>query len=148
MPGRRGIFLSTNKQTIHDVKKKRRLPASWINSHRKAIKISEEKRKQPRVDCDCLAIIAGFSGNARVTDASLGGCFVEFGSGLSSRVKIGKIFKLAVKFPTENQMIDFKAKIIRADKRGLGRQFVALKQHEMEALKRFFDFAKETQPLF
>jgi c-di-GMP-binding flagellar brake protein YcgR len=139
--------MSTNKQTIQDVQKKRSLPVSWINSHRKVGRVSQDKRKQPRVDCDCLAVIASYSGNARLTDISLGGCFVALGSG-SSGVQIGKIFNLAVKFPTEDRILDFKAKIIRADKRGLACQFVALKQHEREALQRFFDFAKETQPLF
>lgn len=141
--------MSTNKQTIPEVKKKRILPNSWINSHRKADRVSQDKRKQPRVDCDCVAVIAGSSVNARVTDFSLDGCFVEFGSGLSPKLEIGKTYKLSVKFPTENRIHDFKARIVRTDaKRGMACQFVALKNHELDALQRFFHFVRETQPLY
>jgi c-di-GMP-binding flagellar brake protein YcgR len=143
----KGGLISTNKQTIVHVRKKQGLPVSWINSHRKAHRISQEKRKQPRVDCDCVALVAGYSVEARVTDLSLGGCFIAFGSGLSSKLQTGKTFELAVMFPTENKIHEFKAKIIRTEKRGLACQFADLKRHDVEALQRFFDFAKETQPL-
>ncbi len=140
--------MSANKQTIPDVKKKRRLSTSWINSHRKYVRVSQENRKYPRVDCDCPTVIAGYSGNAGVTDFSFGGCFVECESSFSSELEIGKVINMAVKFPTENKMLDFKVKVIRVGNRGMACKFLELKQRKIEALKRFFDFVKEIQPLY
>jgi hypothetical protein len=70
--------MSTNKQTATVVEKERRRPASWNNSHRKHIRVSEEKWKDPRGGYDCPAIIKGYSDNSIVTDFSFDGCFVEF----------------------------------------------------------------------
>ena len=140
--------MTIKEQTMPHVKKKHGVTTSWINSTRKSVKVSQEKRKYPRVDCDCPSIITGYSGNVRVTDFSFGGCFVECESGFSSKLGIGKVINLAVKFPTENQVLDFKVKVIRAGKRGMACKFVELKQQKIDALERFFDFVKEIQPLF
>ena len=140
--------MSTNKQTNIGAEKKHRPSVSWINSHRRATGASQEKRKYPRVDCDCPAIVEGYSGVCRVTDFSFGGCFVECQSNFSSKLETGKLINLAVKFPTENEMLDFKIKVIRAGNRGIACKFEKLNQPKIDALKRFFSFSKETQPIF
>ena len=145
--GREGS-LSRSEQKIGNGKKKGKLPTSWINSRRKVFKATQERRKHPRVDCDCPAIVQGFSGRARVTEISPVGWFVECESGFSSKLQIGQRLNLIVKFPTEDETLDLRVKVTRAENCGIACELVALERRHTEALQRFFDFVKETQPLF
>jgi len=140
--------LSRRKQKIGNGKKKGKFPASWINSRRKVFEATQERRKHPRVDCDCPAIVQGFSGRARVSEISPAGWFVECESGFSSKLQVGQPLNLIVKFPTEDETIDLRVKVTRAENRGIACELVALERHHTDALQRFLDFVKETQPLF
>jgi hypothetical protein len=140
--------LSSNEHKIGNGKKKGKFPTSWIDSRRKVFKASQERRKHPRVDCDCPAIVQGSSGRARVTEISPVGWFVECESGFSSNLQIGQRLNLIVKFPTEDETLNLKIKVSRAENRGIACELVALERHHTEALLRFLDFVKETQPLF
>jgi len=145
--GREGS-LSRSEQKIGNGKKKGKFPTSWINSRRKVFKATQERRMHPRVDCDCPAIVQGFSGRARVSEISPAGSFVECEGGLSSEFQIGQTLNLVVKFPTEDETLDLRVKVTRAENRGIACELVALERRHTEALQRFFDFVKETQPLF
>jgi len=138
----------TSQQKIGNGEKREKFPPSWIDSQRKVFKATQERRKHPRVDCDCPAIVQGFSGRARVTEISPAGWFVECDNGFSSNLQIGQTLNLIVKFPTEDETLDLKVKVSRAENRGIACELVTLKRHHTEALLRFLDFAKETQPLF
>ena len=140
--------LSRSEQKIGKGKKRGKFPISWINSRRKVFKATQERRKHPRVDCDCPAIVQGFSGRARVTEISPVGWFVECESGFSSKLQIGQRLNLIVKFPTQDETLDLKVKVSRAENHGIACELLALERHHTEALLRFLDFVKETQPLF
>jgi hypothetical protein len=146
-PDGREESLSSNEHKIGHGKKKRKFSTSWIDSRRKVFKTTQERRKHPRVDCDCPAIVQGFSGRARVTEISPVGWFVECESDFSSRLQIGQRLNLIVKFPTQDETLDLKVKVSRAENRGIACKLVALERHHTEALLRFLDFVKETQPL-
>ena len=140
--------LPRNERKIDNGKKKGKFPTSWIDSSRKVFKPTQERRKHPRVDCDCPAIVQGFSGRARVSEISPAGWFVECESGFSSKLQVGQPLNLIVKFPTEDETIDLRVKVTRAENRGIACELVALERHHTDALQRFLDFVKETQPLF
>ena len=146
--GGREESLSRNEHRIDNGKKKGKFPTSWIDSRRKVFKANEERRKHPRVDCDCPAIVQGFSGRARVSEISPAGSFVECEGGLSSEFQVGQTLNLVVKFPTEDETLDLKVKVTRAENRGIACELVAPERRHVEAIQRFFDFVKETQPLF
>jgi hypothetical protein len=145
---RREESLSRNEQKIANGKRMGKFPTSWIDSPRKVFKPAQERRKHPRVDCDCPAIVQGFSGTARVTEISPLGWFVECKGGFSSNLQIGQTLNLVVKFPTEDETLDLKVRVTRTENRGIACKLVAPKRHNTEALLRFLDFVKETQPLF
>jgi len=63
-------------------------------------------------------------------------------------LQIGQKLNLIVKFPTEDETLDLKVKVTRAENPGIACEFVALERHHKEAILRFLDFVKETQPLF
>lgn len=140
--------MSRNEHRIDNGKKKGKSPTSWIDSRRKVFKATQERRKHPRVDCDCPAIVQGFSGRARVSEISPAGSFVECEGGLSSEFQVGQTLNLVVKFPTEDETLDLIVKVTRAENRGIACELVAPEQRHTEAIQRFFDFIKETQPLF
>ena len=144
----REASLSRGEHKIGNGKKKGKLSTSWINSRRKVFEATQERRKHPRVDCDCPAIVQGFSGRARVTEISPVGWFVECEGGFPSKLRIGQRLNLIVKFPTEDETLDLKVKVTREENRGIACKLVALERHHTEALLRFLDFVKETQPLF
>lgn len=144
----REASLSRGEHKIGNGKKKGKFPTSWINSSRKVFEATQERRQHPRVDCDCPAIVQGFSGRARVSEISPAGWFVECESGFSSKLQVGQTLNLIVKFPTEDETLDLRVKVTRAEDRGIACELVALERHHTEALLRFLDFVKETQPLF
>jgi hypothetical protein len=63
-------------------------------------------------------------------------------------LQVGQTLNLIVKFPTEDETLDLRAKVMRAENRGIACELVALERHHTEALLRFLDFVKDTQPLF
>jgi hypothetical protein len=140
--------LLTKRQTIKREKPKTKIAESWIDSRRVTTTVPQEKREHPRIDCDCPTTIGGYSFKARITDLSMSGCFVECDEKLAITLEIGRELNLAIKFATENRVLDLKAKVTRVTNRGTAFEFVSLTEQHVKALQRFFDFAKETQPLF
>lgn len=139
---------SRNGHRIDNGRKQGKSPASWIDSSRKVFEPAQERRKHPRVDCDCPAILQGFSGKARLAEISPAGWFVECESGFASNLRVGQTISLIVKFPTEDETLDLKVKISRAENRGVACELLAPERRHTEALLRFLDFVKDTQPLF
>jgi hypothetical protein len=140
--------LTSKQQIIKKESPKDSTASSWIDSRRVAATVFQEGRDHPRIDCDCPTSIAGYSFKARITDFSISGCFVECDEKLAVTQHIGKTLNLAIKFATEDQVLDLQAKVARVTNRGIACEFVSLTAQHLKALRRFFDFAKETQPLF
>ena len=120
---------------------------SWLDCRRKSKVVRKEKRKDPRVEFHCLAIIEGFYGEKRVTDISLGGVFVECESELIPSFHIGQELRLLIKLPAEDDLIKVDAQIVNVTERGIGCKFIELGRKCEDAIQQTFNLAKHTLPI-
>jgi len=120
---------------------------SWLDCRKKTAEVREEKRKDPRVEFHCLAIIEGFHGEKRITDISLGGVFVECESELIRRFHVGQKLRLLIKLPAEDDLIKVNAQIVNVTERGIGCKFMELGRKCEDAIQRTFNLAKHTLPI-
>ena len=113
-----------------------------IRSEKK--KVKNERRRDPRLEFHCNAMVQGIDGILTITDISLGGIFIEIGE--IDKVAVGKIVTINVKLPTETQAVRFKAKVVNQTNRGIGCQFISLEKWEKEAICLCFEYFKDTLP--
>lgn len=121
---------------------------SWLDCRRKTKVVTKEKRKDPRVEFHCLAIIEGFYGEKRITDISLGGAFVELEEELIPRFHVGQELKLLIKLPAEDDLIKVNAQIVNVTERGIGCKFMELNRKCEDAIQLTFNLAQHTLPIF
>lgn len=107
-------------------------------------KVTHERRKDPRLEFHCNAMVQGIDGILTITDISLGGVFIEIGE--LDNIAIGKMVTINVKLPTETQAVRFKAKVVNKTDRGIGCQFISLENWEKEAICLCFEYFKDTLP--
>ncbi|MCG6908679.1 MAG: PilZ domain-containing protein [Deltaproteobacteria bacterium] len=107
-------------------------------------KVSVERREHPRLELHCTASVLGLTGVQKITDISLGGIFIE--AEIPGKLKLGQTIVVNTKLPTERSAIKFKAKIVSQTKRGIGCRFIALKDHERDAICLCFEMYKDTLP--
>ena len=108
------------------------------------IKVKVDRREHPRIELHCDATVLGLKGIQKITDLSLGGIFIE--ANISGKVKIGQIITISTKLPSERKAITFKAKIASQTDRGIGCQFVSLKDSERDAICLCYELFKDTLP--
>jgi Tfp pilus assembly protein PilZ len=120
---------------------------SWLDCRTKSKVVTKEKRKDPRVEFHCLAIIEGFHGEKRITDISLGGVFVECESELIKRFYVGQGLKLLIKLPAEDDLIKVHTQIVNVTERGIGCKFIELGRKCEDAIQQTFNLAKHTVPI-
>jgi hypothetical protein len=106
--------------------------------------VTNERRKDPRLEFHCNAMVQGIDGMLTITDISLGGVFIEVGE--LDKIEIGKMVAINVKLPTETQAVRLKAKVVNKTNRGMGCQFVSLNDREKEAICLCFEYFKDTLP--
>lgn len=106
--------------------------------------VSVERRKHPRLELHCNATVLGLTGLQKITDISLGGIFIE--AKIPDKVKIGQIITVNTKLPTEKSVIKFKAKVVSQLERGIGCQFISLKDSDRDAICLCFEMFKDTLP--
>jgi Tfp pilus assembly protein PilZ len=120
---------------------------SWLDCRRKSKVVRKEKRKDPRVEFHCLAIIEGFYGEKRITDISLGGVFVELEEELIPSFHIAQELRLLIKLPAEDDLIKVDAQIVNVTERGIGCKFIELSRKVEDAIQQTFNLAKHTLPI-
>ena len=113
-----------------------------IRSEKK--KVKHERRKDPRLEFHCNAMVQGVDGILTITDISLGGIFIEISE--LNKIELGKMVTINVKLPTETQAVRFKAKVVNRTNRGIGCQFISLEDREREAICLCFEYFKDTLP--
>ncbi|WP_372680823.1 PilZ domain-containing protein [Desulfosarcina sp.] len=106
--------------------------------------VTKERRKDPRLEFHCNAMVQGIDGILTITDISLGGVFIEIGE--PYKITVGKMVTINAKLPTETQAVRFKAKVVNKTNRGIGCQFIALDDWEKEAICLCFEYFKDTLP--
>lgn len=106
--------------------------------------VRQERRKDPRLEFHCNAMVLGIDGVKTITDISLGGIFIEIDD--LDGIEIGQTMMINVKLPTESKTMRLKAKAINKNNRGVGCQFVSLKESQKDAICMCFEYFKDTLP--
>ena len=106
--------------------------------------VRQERRKDPRLEFHCNAMVLGLDGVKTITDISLGGIFIEVEE--LDRVEIGQTVIINVKLPTEANMLRFRAKVVNKTHRGIGCQFISLEESQKDAICLCFEYFKDTLP--
>lgn len=107
--------------------------------------VEYNKRRHVRLDFHCPALIGGLKGVKKVTDISIGGCFVELPD--NSVIKKGMLFDVLLKIPTLDEYIKTKSKAVFVSERGIGCQFVKLLPKYERAIKECIDLFEDTLPI-
>ena len=113
-----------------------------VRSEKRGVKV--ERRAHPRLELHCNTTIPGLKGIQKLTDISLGGCFIE--AKIPGKVKIGQIITVNATLPTERNQIKVKAKIVNQKERGIGCQFISLEDDARDAICSCFEMYKDTLP--
>ena len=113
-----------------------------LRSEKKSVK--QERRKDPRLEFHCDALVLGLDGIKAITDISLGGIFIEVGE--LDNVRIGQNVIINVKLPTEPKSLKFKARVVNKTNRGIGCQFISLEGSQRDAICMCFEYFKDTLP--
>ena len=116
-----------------------------VDCRSKHIRVSNERRKDPRLEFQCKVLLGDRKGALTVTDLSLGGIFVEVEE--KTGFELGSLVSIAVKFPTEQKAVLLKAKIVNVNKRGVGCRFVDLTQKKFVTIRNCFETFKDTLPV-
>lgn len=113
-----------------------------LRSEKKDVK--NERRKDPRLEFHCDAVVLGVDGINTITDISLGGMFIEVDE--VDKIEIGQSVKINVRLPTEPKAIRFNARVVNKNQRGIGCQFISLEDNQRDAICLCFEYFKDTLP--
>jgi hypothetical protein len=100
-----------------------------------------ERRRHKRVSVSLEARLEGLHSNypARVSDISIGGCYVE----TMAQVAIGETLRIEVKLPTENWLY-LRGEVLYVHHTvGFGIRFLQLSQLEMEILNNLISLSSD-----
>ena len=106
--------------------------------------VENERRKDPRLEFHCDAMVLGLDGITTITDISLGGVFIEVNE--LDRVDIGQTVIVNVKLPTERSAMRLQARVVNKTHRGIGCQFISLENSQRDAICLCFEYYRDTLP--
>ena len=108
-------------------------------------KVNHERRRYPRLELHCKALVQGLDGVFKVTDIGIGGVFIEPRESLI--VKIGQIASIQVKLPGEQRSIQLKVKFVSQNKKGIGCEFIDLGFDNKYTIDKCLDEFNHTLPI-
>jgi hypothetical protein len=116
-----------------------------VNFKRQHIKVKSNRRNNDRIEFHYPIVILGIDEEARILDFSPEGLYIEMHS--KKKLTIGRHVNLALKLPTEKEVLRLRAKIAYKDKNGIGCQLVDTTANIYESLERCFNIINATLPL-
>lgn len=116
-----------------------------VNLRRKHVKVKSERRNNDRIEFHYPIVILGIDEKAQILDFSPEGFFIEMHT--KANLPIGRHVNLALKLPTEKEVLRLRAKITYKDKNGIGCQLVDTTVKLYESLERCFNIINATLPL-
>lgn len=114
-----------------------------IRSEHRRVRV--ERRKYPRLEFHCDADVSGVQSILSIINISLGGVFIEASD--PDSINVGRTIMINTKLPSERHVIRLKAKVVRKTERGIGCQFIGLKEQVREAICTFLELFKGTLPV-
>ena len=115
-----------------------------VDLRSKKKEVENDKRKDPRLEFHCEVKVLGIDRTQKITDLSLGGIFIE--TNRAAEIRKGQIITVGTKLPTDKNVLKFKAKVIYQVNRGIGCEFIELKDREKQAICLCFEMFKDTLP--
>lgn len=116
-----------------------------VNLKRKYVKVKSERRNNDRIEFHYPIVILGIDEKAEILDFSPDGFFIEMHT--KANLPIGRHVNLALKLPTEKEVLRLRAKIAYKDKNGIGCKLVDTTIQLYESLERCFNIINSTLPL-
>jgi c-di-GMP-binding flagellar brake protein YcgR len=107
--------------------------------------MSQDKRKNPRIDFFLQVMIMGQPGLQKIKDFSLSGLLIQVKD--PSQFKEGDKIDLVMKLPDENDSVRVKARVIRVATEGIGVEFEDVPPKDAMALEYCFHVFKHTVPI-
>lgn len=116
-----------------------------VTLHRKHIRVKAERRNKSRIELHMPVVIFGVDNKAKIIDFSTNGFHIALSG--KSNLKTGRQINLALRFPSEKNVIKLKARVVYKDPKGIGCQFIELTPQLAQILDRSFDIFNATLPI-
>jgi hypothetical protein len=116
-----------------------------VNLKRQYLKVKKERRNNDRIEFHYPIVILGIDEKARILDFSPEGLYIEMRT--KKNLTIGRHVNLALKLPSEKEVLRLRAKIAYIDKNGIGCQLVDTTINVYESLERCFNIINSTLPI-
>ena len=107
--------------------------------------MSEDLRREPRIDFQLPLTIKGYDGKTRIRDFSMSGLFIELDE--PDRFARGDKVSLVLELPFANKPIVVQARVMRMNDEGIGVQFLDLYPEDRMELEQCFHLFKHTVPM-
>jgi len=116
-----------------------------LDTRSKLRKVVDEKRRHPRLELHCKAVVRGVDGIFTVTDISLGGVFIEPREPVI--VKIGQLTDMKIRLPEAANSIQVRVRFVNQTKRGFGCEFINLSPTAQDAIQDCIEAFRYTLPI-
>ena len=116
-----------------------------VKLKRQHLKVKSERRNNDRVEFHYPIVILGIDEKAEILDFSPEGFYIEMQAKVD--LPIGRHVNLALKLPTEKDVLRLRAKIAYKDKIGIGVKLVDTTPQLYETLERCFNIINATLPI-
>jgi len=116
-----------------------------VKLRRQFIDVDNDRRNNQRIEFHYPIVILGIDEKAQILDFSPEGFHIELSS--DQDLAIGRRINLALKLPTENSVLNIRAKVTYQDRSGIGCKLVDATPLIYASLERCFNIFNSTLPL-
>lgn len=116
-----------------------------VNLRRKHISVKAERRNNTRIEFHLPVVILGVDTKAQIVDFSLDGFHIALGK--KTTLAIGRHINLALRLPSEKNVLKIKAKVVYKDEKGIGCRFIDQTPQLQDVLERCFNIFNATLPI-
>ncbi|MGD9365102.1 MAG: PilZ domain-containing protein [Desulfobacteraceae bacterium] len=116
-----------------------------VKLRRQYIDVTTDRRTSQRIEFHYPIVILGIDENAQILDFSPDGFYVELSS--KRDLAIGRRLNLALRLPTEQDVLKIRARVAYKDAAGIGCQLVDTTPKLYASLERCFNIFNATLPI-
>lgn len=107
--------------------------------------VPSERRRNQRIEFHYPVVILGIDENAQILDFSTDGFYIELKS--KKELSIGRHINLALRLPTDSDVLKLRARVAYKDASGIGCQLVDTSPKLYASLERCFNIFNATLPI-
>jgi hypothetical protein len=116
-----------------------------VNLRRQYIDVAADRRTNQRIEFHYPIVILGFDEKAQILDFSPDGFYVELNS--TAELAVGRHLNLALRLPTEDDVLKIRARVAYKDDAGIGCQLIDTPPKLYASLERCFNIFNATLPI-